>query len=79
MSHELATQYNPSGVIVAYITWAKVLIQRLSAGKRDWDDPNISYSLLEVFPWAPCLHWQTYLQHAYDFTNHRSSPLEWIA
>lgn len=63
MFHVLATQHYSSGVIIPYITWAKVLIQRLSAGNGDWDDPNISSNLTEVFPWAPRLHWRTYQQH----------------
>lgn len=45
----LASQYDPLGVIIPYTTRAKVLIQRLWAKKRSWDDPNLPTELLEAW------------------------------
>lgn len=50
MYRVLATQYDPLGVIIPYTTRAKVLIQKLWAKQRNWDDPNLPPDLLAA--WA---------------------------
>ncbi|XP_049330100.1 uncharacterized protein LOC111189521 [Astyanax mexicanus] len=45
----LASQYDPLGVIIPYTTRAKVIVQRLWAKKRSWDDPNLPAELLEAW------------------------------
>ncbi|KAI2646026.1 hypothetical protein H4Q32_024548 [Labeo rohita] len=43
----LATQYDPLGFSIPFTTRAKVLVQRLWARPRGWDDPNLPADLLE--------------------------------
>ncbi|KAM9364884.1 fibulin-2 [Pholidichthys leucotaenia] len=45
----LASQYDPIGFIVPYITRAKVVVQCLWSKKRDWDDPSLPEDLLQVW------------------------------
>lgn len=49
MYRVLATQYDPLGVIIPYTTRAKVLIQKLWAKRRNWDDPNLPPELLAAW------------------------------
>ncbi|KAI2646455.1 Polyprotein P3 [Labeo rohita] len=42
----LASQYDPLGYLIPYITRAKILVQRLWDKKRDWDDPQLPKDLL---------------------------------
>ncbi|KAL0151615.1 hypothetical protein M9458_051478 [Cirrhinus mrigala] len=43
----LASQYDPLGFVTPFTTRAKVLVQRLWAKPRGWDDPNLPTNLLE--------------------------------
>ena len=45
----LARQYDPLGFIIPYTTRAKVLVQKLWAKKRSWDDPNLPPDILEAW------------------------------
>ncbi|KAE8276983.1 hypothetical protein D5F01_LYC25284 [Larimichthys crocea] len=54
----LASQYDPLGYIIPYTTRAKVLVQRLWAKKRDWDDPQLPDDLLHS--WRS---WEAELEH----------------
>ncbi|XP_034536205.1 uncharacterized protein LOC117810467 [Notolabrus celidotus] len=45
----LARQYDPLGVIIPYTTRAKILVQRLWAKKRGWDDPNLPSDIVEAW------------------------------
>ncbi|KAK7881024.1 hypothetical protein WMY93_030613 [Mugilogobius chulae] len=45
----LARQYDPLGIIIPYTTRAKVLVQRLWAKKRSWDDPNLPPEIIEAW------------------------------
>ncbi|KAL0194586.1 hypothetical protein M9458_008158, partial [Cirrhinus mrigala] len=42
----LASQYDPLGYLIPYITRAKILVQRLWDKKHDWDDPQLPKDLL---------------------------------
>lgn len=43
----LASQYDPLGFVNPFTTRAKVLVQKLWAKPRSWDDPNLPTDLLE--------------------------------
>ncbi|KAL0171405.1 hypothetical protein M9458_031716, partial [Cirrhinus mrigala] len=45
----LASQYDPLGYLIPYITRAKILVQRLWDKKRDWDDPQLPKDLLTLW------------------------------
>ncbi|XP_035235202.1 uncharacterized protein LOC118206521 [Anguilla anguilla] len=45
----LASQYDPLGYILPFTTRAKVLVQRLWANDRDWDDPHLPTDLLQAW------------------------------
>lgn len=45
----LARQYDPLGIIIPYTTRAKVLVQRLWAKKRSWDDPNLPQEIIQAW------------------------------
>ena len=45
----LARQFDPLGFIIPYTTRAKVLVQKLWAKKRSWDDPNLPPDILEAW------------------------------
>ncbi|XP_039539859.1 uncharacterized protein LOC120487658 [Pimephales promelas] len=45
----LASQYDPLGHILPFTTRAKVLVQRLWAKDRDWDDSNLPVDLLQAW------------------------------
>nr|XP_061832460.1 uncharacterized protein LOC133616862 [Nerophis lumbriciformis] len=45
----LARQYDPIGIIIPYTTRAKILVQRLWAKKRSWDDPNLPPDILQAW------------------------------
>lgn len=48
----LARQYDPLSIIIPYTTRAKVLVQKLWAKKRSWDDPNLPPDIIEAwFRW----------------------------
>lgn len=54
----LASQYDPIGYILPFTTRAKVLVQRLWAKEREWDDPLLPSDLLQA--WNT---WEGELQH----------------
>lgn len=43
----LATQYDPLGLLLPYITRAKVIVKHLWNQQRQWDDPNLPPDLLQ--------------------------------
>lgn len=45
----LARQYDPLGIIIPYTTTAKILVQKLWAKKRSWDDPNLPPEIIEAW------------------------------
>nr|XP_061835547.1 uncharacterized protein LOC133618822 [Nerophis lumbriciformis] len=45
----LASQYDPLGFILPYITRAKMLVRRLWEKNRDWDDPLLPQDLLQAW------------------------------
>lgn len=45
----LARQYDPLGIIIPYTTRAKVLVQKLWAKKRSWDDPNLPPEIVKAW------------------------------
>lgn len=68
----LASQYDPMGFIVPFTTRAKVLVQKLWAKKRSWDDPNLPTDLLEA--WTA---WEKELPDLADITLPRCyTPVE---
>lgn len=45
----LARQYDPLGIIIPYTTRAKIIVQRLWAKKRSWDNPNLAPDILQAW------------------------------
>jgi len=45
----LASQYDPLGHILPFTTRAKVLVQRLWAKDRNWDDPHLPANPLQAW------------------------------
>lgn len=45
----LTQQYGPLGIIIPYTTRAKILVQKLWAKKRSWDDPNLPPEIIEAW------------------------------
>lgn len=45
----LARQYDPLGIIIPYTTRAKILVQRLWAKGRSWDDSNLPPDILQAW------------------------------
>ena len=68
----LAQHYDPLGVIIPYTTRGKVLVQKLWAKKRSWDDTNLPLDIVQA--WSS---WERELPRLADITLPRTyMPLE---